>query len=129
MKVPQLITESYLSKWKTNSFLSAMLWAAMGLVLIVIRDPGALFNLLSVRTHSVDTRNTAFISLHHRRRKAYLFDIFFNKWDSDKFFRNLGIDLTTRSGTGYSQCYSLCDLITWHKGYCFIETHSLFRKT
>lgn len=38
MKVPQLITESYLSKWKTNSFLSAMLWAAMGLVLIVIRD-------------------------------------------------------------------------------------------
>ena len=38
MKVPQLITESYLSKWKTNSFLSAMLWAAMGVVLIVIRD-------------------------------------------------------------------------------------------
>ena len=31
MKVPQLITESYLSKWKTNSFLSAMLWAAHGI--------------------------------------------------------------------------------------------------
>lgn len=33
-----LITKSYLAKWKNNSFLSAMLWAAMGLVLIIFQD-------------------------------------------------------------------------------------------
>lgn len=34
----ELITESYLRKWKTNSFMQALLWALMGLVLIVLHN-------------------------------------------------------------------------------------------
>lgn len=34
----ELITESYLRKWRTNSFVQALLWAAMGLLLIVMHD-------------------------------------------------------------------------------------------
>lgn len=33
-----LITKSYLDKWRTNSFIAALLWAVMGLVLIFIQD-------------------------------------------------------------------------------------------
>lgn len=33
-----LITKSYLNKWRTNSFVAALLWAVMGMVLIVIQD-------------------------------------------------------------------------------------------
>ena len=35
---PKLITQSYLEKWKTNSLFSALLWASMGIVLMIVRD-------------------------------------------------------------------------------------------
>lgn len=34
----ELINESYLRRWKTNSFVQALLWAAMGLVMIVLHN-------------------------------------------------------------------------------------------
>lgn len=34
----ELITESYLRKWKTNSFVQALLWALMGLVMIILHN-------------------------------------------------------------------------------------------
>lgn len=34
----ELITESYLKKWRTNSFVQALLWAAMGLLLVIMHD-------------------------------------------------------------------------------------------
>lgn len=38
MKVPQLITDTYLKRWKKNSLFSALLWAVMGIILIFTQD-------------------------------------------------------------------------------------------
>ena len=38
MNVPQLITDTYLKCWKKNSLFSALLWAAMGILLMIVQD-------------------------------------------------------------------------------------------
>ena len=38
MNVPELITDAYLKRWKKNSLFSALLWAVMGIILMISQD-------------------------------------------------------------------------------------------